>query len=75
MDGNILQKAILMQKILSASGISPEDLGKAILLQNAMAEAGASSDCIAACMHRTLIESGLSLEHVITLMEIELINS
>ena len=72
LDGNLLQKAILMQKILSASGISPEDLGKAILLQNAMADAGASSDCIAACMHRTLIESGLSLEHVITLMEIEL---
>jgi hypothetical protein len=72
LDGNLLQKAILMQKILSASGISPEDLGKAILLQNAMAEAGASPDCIAACMHRTLIESGLSLEHVILLMEIEL---
>ena len=71
-DGNLLQKAILMQKILSAAGISAEDLGKAFLLQNAMVEAGASPDHIASCMHRTMLESGMSLEHMITLMEIEL---
>jgi len=71
-DGNLLQKAILMQKILSSAGISPEDLGKAFLLQNAMVEAGASSEHVASCMQRTLLESGISLEHLITLMEIEL---
>jgi len=71
-DANLLQKALLMQKILSASGLSPEDLGKAFLLQNAMIEAGASPENVANCMHRTLIESGISLEHLITLMEIEL---
>ena len=71
-DGNLLQKAILMQKILSAAGISPEDLGKAFLLQNAMVEAGASPDHVASCMQRTMLESGMSLEHMITLMEIEL---
>jgi len=71
-DANLLQKALLMQKILSASGLSPEDLGKAFLLQNAMIEAGASAENVANCMHRTLIESGISLEHLITLMEIEL---
>ena len=71
-DANLLQKAILMQKILSAAGISPEDLGKAFLLQNAMIEAGASSDHVASCMQRSLLESGMSLEHFITLMEIEL---
>ena len=32
-DMDILGKAVLMQKLLSASGLSPEDLGKAILLQ------------------------------------------
>ena len=32
-DLEILGKAVLMQKILSVSGLSPEDLGKAILLQ------------------------------------------
>jgi alkylhydroperoxidase/carboxymuconolactone decarboxylase family protein YurZ len=71
-DGSLLGKAFLIQKILSASGISPEDLGKAFLLQNAMVEAGASAENVASCMHRTLLESGISLEHLITLMEIEL---
>ena len=71
-DANLLQKAILMQKILSAAGISPEDLGKAFLLQNALIEAGVSSDHVASCMHRTMLESGLSLEHLLTLLEIEL---
>jgi hypothetical protein len=72
MDAGLLAKALLIQKILAASGLSPEDLGKAFLLQQAMIEAGASSENVAACMHRTLLESGVSLEHLITLMEIEL---
>merc|ERR1740128_894839 len=72
LDANLLHKAILMQKILSASGLSAEDLDKAFLLQNAMVEAGASADNVAACMQRTMLESGISLEHLITLMEIEL---
>jgi len=71
-EASLLSKALLMQKILSASGLSPEDLGKAFLLQNAMIEAGASAENVASCMHRTLLESGISLEHLITLMEIEL---
>ena len=71
-DANLLQKALLMQKILAASGLSPEDLGKVFLLQNCLIEAGASYDNVATCMHRTLLESGISLEHLITLMEIEL---
>jgi alkylhydroperoxidase/carboxymuconolactone decarboxylase family protein YurZ len=71
-DAGLLGKALLMQKILSISGLSPEDLGKAFLLQNAMIEAGASAENVANCMHRTLLESGISLEHLITLMEIEL---
>jgi hypothetical protein len=72
MDAGLLAKALLMQKILAASGLAPEDLGKAFLLQQAMIEAGASSENVASCMHRTLLESGISLEHLITLMEIEL---
>ena len=71
-DAALLQKALLMQKILAASGLSPEDLGKAFLLQNCLIEAGASLENVATCMHRTLLESGVSLEHLITLMEIEL---
>ena len=71
-DAALLQKAILMQKILSASGLSPEDLGKAFLLQNCLIEAGASYENVANCMQRSLFESGISLEHLITLMEIEL---
>lgn len=71
-DAALLQKAMMMQKVLASCGLSPEDLGKAFLLQNAMIEAGASSENVAACMHRTLLESGISLEHMITLMEIEL---
>ena len=72
MDAGLLAKALLMQKILSVSGLSPEDLGKAFLLQQAMVDAGASPENVAGCMHRTLLESGISLEHLITLMEIEL---
>ena len=71
-DASLLQKALLMQKVLASCGLSPEDLGKAFLLQNAMIEAGASPENVANCMHRTLVESGLSLEHMITLLEIEL---
>ena len=71
-DASLLQKALLMQKILSASGLSAEDLGKAFLLQNSLIEAGASYENVANCMHRSLIESGMSLDHLITLMEIEL---
>ena len=71
-DASLLQKAILMQKILAASGLSPEDLAKTFLLQNCLIEAGASPENVANCMQRTLLESGLSLEHLITLMEIEL---
>merc|ERR1719232_1425898 len=71
-DAALLQKAILMQKILAASGLSPEDLGKAFLLQNCLIEAGASYENVANCMQRSLFESGISLEHLITLMEIEL---
>ena len=71
-DADLLQKALVMQKVLAACGLSPEDLGKAFLLQNAMIEAGASPENVANCMHRTLLESGISLEHMITLMEIEL---
>merc|ERR1719436_1281617 len=33
-DASLLQKAILMQKILAASGLAPEDLAKTFLLQN-----------------------------------------
>ena len=71
-DASLLQKALLMQKVLASCGLSPEDLGKAFLLQNAMIEAGASPENVANCMHRTLVESGLSLEHMIALLEIEL---
>jgi hypothetical protein len=71
-DAALLQKAMVMQKVLAACGLSPDDLGKAFLLQNAMIEAGASPENVANCMHRTLMESGISLEHMITLMEIEL---
>ena len=42
------------------------------LLQNCLIEAGASYENVANCMHRSLLESGISLEHLITLMEIEL---
>lgn len=74
-DMEILGKAILMQKILSASGLSPEDLGKAILLQQGMLDAGASFEGIANCMHKTLMESDISLDQLVALMQLGLMQS
>ena len=74
-DLEVLGKAVLMQKILSASGLSAEDLAKAAILQQALLDAGVSPENVAGCLQRTFIESGLSLEHLATLMEIELKSS
>merc|ERR1719412_3120898 len=74
-DLEILGKAVLMQKILSVCGLSPEDLGKAILLQQGMLDAGATPAEIANCMHKTLMESDLSLDQLAALMQLGLMNS
>ena len=74
-DLDVLGKAVLMQKILTASGLSAEDLAKTAILQQAMIDAGASPENVAECLQRTLMESGVSLEHLATLMEIELKSS
>ena len=62
----------LMQIIFGASGLSPDDLGKAILLQNEMIEVSASPEKVSNCTNHTLLNSSMSLKHLITLMEIEL---
>ena len=74
-DLEILGKAVLMQKILSVSGLSPEDLGKAILLQQGMLDAGATPEGVANCLHKTLMESDLSLDQLAALMQLGLLNS
>ena len=71
----VLGKAILMQKILSASGLSPEDLGKAILLQQGMLDAGATPEGIASCLHKNLLESGISMDQLAALMQLGLMQS
>lgn len=74
-DMEILGRAVLMQKILSASGLSPEDLGKAILMQQGMLDAGATPEGIANCLHKTLMESDISLDQLAALMQLGLANS
>lgn len=74
-DMEILGKAVLMQKILSASGLSPVDLGKAILLQQGMLDAGATPEGIANCLHKALMESDMSLDQIMALMQLALTNS
>ena len=64
-----------MQKVLSASGLSPEDLGKAILLQQGMLEAGATPEGIAACLQKTLLESDITLDQLAALMQLGLLQS
>merc|ERR1719394_642869 len=64
-----------MQKILGASGLSPEDLGKAILLQQGMLEAGATPEGIAACLQKTLMESDITLDDIAALMQLGLLQS
>ena len=71
-DMKVLEKAVLMQKVLTASGLSAEDLGKAVLVQQAMLDSGASPQNVTDCLKKTLLESAVSLEHLVTLMEIEL---
>ena len=73
-DLEALGKAVLMQKALSASGLSPEHLAKALIMQKAMLDAGATSEHVANCMQKALLESGLSLDELITLMGLELQN-
>lgn len=73
-DLEALGKAVLMQKALSASGLSPEHLAKALIMQKAMLDAGATSEHVANCMQKALLESGLSLDELITLMGLELKN-
>ena len=69
-----LGRAVLMQKALSASGLSPEHLAKALIMQKAMLDAGATSEHVASCMQKALLESGLSLDELISLMGLELKN-
>ena len=64
-----------MQKLLTSSGLTVEDLGKAAILQQALLDAGVPPEKVAECLQRTLVESGVSLEHLATLMEIELKSS
>ena len=74
-DLEVLGKAVLMQKLLTNSGLTMEDLGKAAILQQAMLDAGVPPEKVAECLQRTLVESGVSLEHLATLMEVELKSS
>ena len=71
-DQETLAKALLVQKILANSGMDPDDLGKAVLLQKAMLDAGATPEQIAKAMKSSMLESGMSLDHMLKLMEIEL---
>ena len=47
-------------------------MGKAVLLQKALLEAGASPERIAEAMKGSLVRSGMSLEHMLTMMAIGL---
>ena len=53
-------------------GLDPDDMGKAVLLQKALLEAGASPERIAEAMKGSLVRSGMSLEHMLTMMAIGL---
>ena len=55
--------------------MSPEDLGKAILLQQGMLDAGATPEGIANCLHKALMESDISLDQLAALMQLGLMNS
>ena len=57
-DLEALGRAVLMQKVLSATGLSPEHLAKALVMQKAMLDAGATSEHVANCMQKALLESG-----------------
>lgn len=54
------------------AGMDPEDLGKAMLLQKALLESGASPEKIAKAMKDSMLDSGMTLDHMMKLMEIEL---
>ena len=41
-DLKVLENAVIVQKVLTASGLSPEDMGKAALVQKAMLDSGAT---------------------------------
>jgi alkylhydroperoxidase/carboxymuconolactone decarboxylase family protein YurZ/DNA-binding transcriptional regulator YhcF (GntR family) len=71
-DRSMLAKALLVQKILADSGLDPDDMGKAVLLQKALMEAGASPEKIAQALKSSMIKSGMSLEHMMTMMAIGL---
>uniref|UniRef100_A0A0K2UBC5 Uncharacterized protein n=1 Tax=Lepeophtheirus salmonis TaxID=72036 RepID=A0A0K2UBC5_LEPSM len=75
MDPQMIAKALMVQKLLSSANLDPQDLGKVMFLQQSFVEAGSSYDKIAACMERSLFKSGMTLEHMLTLIEIELKSS
>ena len=58
--------------IFPFAGLDPDDMGKAVLLQKALLEAGASPERIAEAMKGSLVRSGMSLEHMLTMMAIGL---
>ena len=58
--------------LLEIAGLDPDDMGKAVLLQKALLEAGASPERIAEAMKGSLVRSGMSLEHMLTMMAIGL---
>ena len=62
----------MVQKIMMSAGLDPEDLGKAMLLQKTMIEAGADPSKMAMALQSSLVKSGMSLEHMITMMELGL---
>ena len=49
----------MVQKVLTASGLSAEEMGKAALVQKAMLDGGASPANVAECLKKTLLESGI----------------
>eukprot|EP00096_Caligus_rogercresseyi_P007094 TRINITY_DN2449_c0_g1_i2.p1 TRINITY_DN2449_c0_g1~~TRINITY_DN2449_c0_g1_i2.p1 ORF type:complete len:654 (+),score=142.93 TRINITY_DN2449_c0_g1_i2:291-1964(+) len=75
LDPKMIAKALMVQKLLANANVNPEDLGKVMFLQQSLVHAGSSFDKIASCMERSMFRSGMTLEHMLTLIEIELKSS
>ncbi len=51
----------MLEKVLSASGVSPEDLAKSLLLQSALADKGVSGEAIANALNQLAMEGKVGL--------------
>ena len=63
---------LIFVHLLLVAGFNPNNMGKAVLLQQALLEAGALPMRIAAVMKGSLVHLGMTLEHMLIMMAIAL---